>query len=237
MYSFDSRVRYSEVGPDQRLSITGMINYFQDCSTFQSEDIGLGISYMAARNRAWYLSSWQIVPFHFPALGERILVGTWPYEFRGIYAYRNFTIQSPEGEYLVKANSIWFFFDTVTGRPVKPEPEDLEGYEAGREERLEMDYAPRRITLPAEYMEGSPVTVMGHHIDTNHHVNNAQYVEIAREVLPEDVRIRELRVEYKRAAMLGDVMVPHISRQDGICTVALCDSEGLPYAVVWLRTD
>lgn len=27
-----------------------------------------------------------------------------------------------------------------------------------------------------------------HHIDTNHHVNNAQYVEIAREVLPSESR-------------------------------------------------
>ena len=35
MYSFDSRVRYSEVDEDRKLSLTGVINYMQDCSTFQ----------------------------------------------------------------------------------------------------------------------------------------------------------------------------------------------------------
>lgn len=39
-YSFDSRVRYSEIGEDRHLTLNGMINYFQDCSTFQSEAAG-----------------------------------------------------------------------------------------------------------------------------------------------------------------------------------------------------
>lgn len=97
-----------------------------------------------------------------------------------------------------------------------------------------MEYAPRRIKLPEDYREGEPIPVARHHIDTNHHVNNAQYVEIAREFLPREAKIQEIRVEYKKAARLGDVMLPHISIQDGVYTIALCDREGTPYAVVWL---
>ena len=41
MYTFDSRVRYSEVGVDGNLTIEALIDYFQDCTTFNSEDIGL----------------------------------------------------------------------------------------------------------------------------------------------------------------------------------------------------
>lgn len=33
MYSFESRIRYSEVDQNQELSVTGIINYLQDCST------------------------------------------------------------------------------------------------------------------------------------------------------------------------------------------------------------
>ena len=36
MYTFDSRVRYSETDEEGRLTVTGIINYMQDCSTFQS---------------------------------------------------------------------------------------------------------------------------------------------------------------------------------------------------------
>ena len=46
MYQFDSRVRYSETDEQGRLSVTGILNYLQDCSTLQSEDIGLGIEYL-----------------------------------------------------------------------------------------------------------------------------------------------------------------------------------------------
>ena len=133
MYSFDSRVRYSEVDEDRKLSLTGVINYMQDCSTFQSEDLNMGIDYLAEKHRAWLLSSWQIVVDRYPKLGERIVVSTWPYDFKGIYGYRNFTIQDPEGSYLVRANSNWFFFDTEQGVPVRVGEEDIRGYGVGQE--------------------------------------------------------------------------------------------------------
>ena len=42
MYTFDSRIRYSETDSEGKLTMASIINYFQDCSTFQSEDLGLG---------------------------------------------------------------------------------------------------------------------------------------------------------------------------------------------------
>ena len=40
MYEFNSRVRYSEIDHHGTLTLPALINYFQDCSTFQSEDCG-----------------------------------------------------------------------------------------------------------------------------------------------------------------------------------------------------
>ncbi|MCI9535282.1 MAG: acyl-[acyl-carrier-protein] thioesterase [Lachnospiraceae bacterium] len=236
MYSFNARVRYSEVGGDRRLSVPGVVNYLQDCSTFQSEDLKMGIDYLEQSHRAWWLSSWQIVINRYPRLGEEIVVSTWPYDFKGIYGYRNFTICDKQGEYLVKANSIWFLFDTKAGRPAKVESEDIRGYQTEGDKKLDMEYAPRRIALSGEYEAGEPVTVTLHHIDTNRHVNNAQYVAVAREAIPESFQIREIRVEYKKAAVLGDVMIPRISREKEACTVALCSQDGTAYAVVWMKT-
>ena len=54
-----------------------------------------------------------------------------------------------------------------------------------------------------------------HHLDTNRHVNNAQYVAIARELLPVDFALGELRVEYRKAAVLGDVMYPKLGAGAG----------------------
>lgn len=237
MYSFKSRVRYSEVDSERKLTMTAIINYLQDCCTFHSEDLGVGIDYLTPQHRAWFLSSWQIVIDRYPVLGEEITVSTWPYEFKGIYGLRNFTIQDKDGNYLVKANSMWFFFDTVAGKPARIEAKFADVYRAVEEEKLDMDYAPRKIAVPDIWTEGEPIPVLRHHIDTNQHVNNAQYVEIARESLPKEDQIREVRVEYKKAAVLGDVMIPRISHQDGCSIISLCDEEGNPYAVIWLRTS
>ncbi len=236
MYSFNSRVRYSEVDENQELSLKGIINYLQDCSTFQSEDLKMGIDYLSRQHRAWWLSSWQIVMERYPKLGEEIVISTWPYGFKGMYGYRNFTICDKAGNYLVKANSVWFLFDLEAGRPVKVEEQDVRGYGSGQESRLDMDYADRKLSVPEECQVGEPVTVIRQHLDTNHHVNNSQYVAIARDFLPDRDRIRELRVEYKKAAVLGDVMVPHIEEREDGCTVALCSQEGQPFAIVWTRT-
>lgn len=235
MYTFNSRVRYSETDERGGLSVTGIINYLQDCSTFQSEDIGLGVGYLTEHQRAWWLSSWQIVIDRVPKLGEEIVVGTWPYDFKGMYGYRNFVIMDMQGEYLVRADSTWFFFDTAAGRPVRVAQTDIRGYGSGEEARLGMEPAPRRIGVPDVCSEAEPMLIGRHHIDTNHHVNNAQYVEIAREFLPDDLVIEELRVEYKKAAVFGDIVIPKISEIQEGYVVSLCDTAGAPYAVIWLR--
>ena len=52
MYTFNSRVRYSEVDSDARLTLDGIINYMQDCTNFQSEDLGVGLDFHKERQIA-----------------------------------------------------------------------------------------------------------------------------------------------------------------------------------------
>lgn len=233
MYTFKSRVRYSETDEFGRLSVTGIMNYLQDCSTFQSEDLHLGIRYLKDKNRAWWLNSWQILIDRYPCMGEPIVISTWPYGFKGIFGYRNFTIRDAEGEYLVRADSNWFFYDLEHNCPARVTEHEIRGYGEG-EEKLLLPPAARKITLPEQVIKGEPIVVTRHHLDTNFHVNNAQYVEIAREYIPQSFQIRELRAEYKNAAVLGDVMMPVIGRIPEGYVVSLQSGEGKIYANIWL---
>ena len=52
-YEFNSRIRYSELDEDGKLSVNGLVNYFQDVSTFQSEKLGVGVEYLKKRRQAW----------------------------------------------------------------------------------------------------------------------------------------------------------------------------------------
>jgi len=233
MYTFESRVRYSESDEYGRLSLEGIMNYLQDCSTFQSEDLGMGISYLKAKKRAWWLNSWQILVDRQPLFGERIRISTWPRGFKGIYGYRNFMITDSGGNALVRADSCWFFYDLEHQCPARVTQDEVRGYGEG-EEALVMPPAPRKIVLPADCTDGMPVTVARHHLDTNMHVNNAQYVSIARELLPERFSIGEVRVEYKKAAVLGDRMYPKIAKIPEGYVVSLQDEQGMSHANIWM---
>ena len=235
MYSFNSRVRFSETDTDEKLSITGLMNYLQDCSIFQSEDIGAGFSYMRETRKSWLLSAWNVEVVRRPEVAEEITIATWPYDFKGVYGLRNFAILDKEGNYLAKADSCWFLSSMDTGRPVRPTKEDIAPYPVV-EPRLDMEDLPRKITLPDGLKEVCRVTVMRHHLDINNHVNNVQYVDIACEAVPKDREICGIRAEYKRAAVLGDVIVVTCAENDGKYSVSLCAEDGNVYANVEFKT-
>ena len=119
MYDFKSRVRYSEVNSERQLTLPALIDYLQNCCTFQSEDMNIGVEYLEQHHAAWGLSSWEIVMNRYPKLAEHITVSTWPYSFKGFYGYRNFTIKDEAGEICAFANSVWVYMDTATMRPVR----------------------------------------------------------------------------------------------------------------------
>lgn len=234
MYQFESRVRYSETDSNGCLTLEGILNYFQDASTFHSEDLDLGISYLKEHQIVWVLTYWQIIVHRYPKLGERIVIGTIPYEIKGFMGYRNFFMKTEDGEELACANSIWSLLDTMKGMPSRVPEIMVTRY--GISERYPMDYAPRKIVLPKEMKSGEEIEVKQHHLDTNMHVNNGQYVCMAMDTLEEHRQIRQLRAEYKKSAVLGDILYPQMAWNDADdkYLVSLCDGTGNPYALVEL---
>lgn len=230
MYSFTEKIRFSEVDADKILTLTSLINFFQDCTIFHSESLHAGFEYLEPQHKAWVLSSWQVVIHRLPKLGETVLIGTWPYGFSALSGDRNFVLQNENGENLVEANSFWVFTDTESGRPSRLQPEHVSLYPL--EPPLSMNYASRKIPLPESCAEETPFWVTKHHLDTNHHVNNAQYIRMAEDYLPAGFQVGEFRAEYKKSAKLQDEIYPLISYSGNICTIVLADAAHKPYTTV-----
>lgn len=250
MYSFTSRVRYSEIDESGALSITSLIDYLQDCSTFHSDSLGLGLDHSAETGYAWLLSAWEIEIRALPHFGDEIRVSTWATDFKGLRAGRNFTIcAADDGEGtnpLVRADSSWFMFDANAGRPIRAPKEEVRPYlEDCRDDTpLDMPPVPHVLRAEGEGTPAAPVVVTAGHLDTNHHVNNAQYVAMALGALSESketattaAQIRGLDVHYSRAAKLGDTVFPHIHQGEAaaVLTVTLDGEDGKPYATVRVR--
>lgn len=229
MYSFNTRIRYSELNHQQgTLPCSSIINYFQDCSTFQSEDLNRGLSYLQSHNRVWLLNGWQlqiISPVH---LGDVVAVGTWPYDFKGFYGYRNFIMKDSNEQVMAVANSIWVHMDTLTGKPAKI-PKDV-GYTI--EPPYPMEYGDRKVELPIDCVPQPTFQVKKSNIDSYNHVNNGQYIKMAEEYLPDHFLVQSMRVEYKSQAVLGDIIVPQISQKENCYTILLANEEDKPFAII-----
>ncbi len=236
MYTFKSQIRYSECDSQAKLTLAALLNYFQDSSTFQSEFLGVGGRYLKENNLVWVLSSWQIVVNRYPELCEEVETGTFPYGFKGCFGYRNFFMRTSGGEMLARANSLWTLLNLEQQTMAHPTERMKEAYEI--EEKLPMEYAPRKITVPENGAYEEPIVVKKHHLDTNHHVNNQQFIDIAMDYLPEGFAVKQVRAEYKKQAFLGDVLMPRVAQtQDNVCVTLENQEGGLYVAAEFARMD
>ena len=232
MYNFKSRIRYSEINAQGFLSMEALMNYFQDCSTFQSEDAEIGLDYLGQRDAAWVVNSWQVDVTRYPKLGENVIIGTIPYEIKGFIGCRNFYMDS----------SVWALINIKSGGPIRVTPKMIEGYPLG--EKLPMEYLSRKISFPKEVETRSlqEIVIQPYHLDTNMHVNNNRYISMSDECIralrEDDYRYvtKRLRAEYRMQAHLNDVIYPvcytRREQNDVIYTVSLNDKDGKPYCIV-----
>lgn len=233
MYSFNSRIRYSEVDQNCRLSLDKLIDYFQDCSTFHSDSVGLGVRETAADHRCWMILNWYIEIDRMPMLGEPVTTVTWPYSFRSCRGGRSFGMKDAAGNWLAKADSHWVYMDIEKGG-FATVPDDM-GACYGLEPQLELLMDTKKVRIPKDCRIEEAIRVQKQHLDTNHHVNNGQYVRIALSCLPEELDIASVKVEYRKQAMLGDVMIPKVKVENGEYLVALCGEDDKPYAILQIR--
>ncbi len=233
MYEYKRRIGFSECDVNKTFTVTALIDAFQDCSTFQSEDLGVGFDALTKRHVVWVINYWELNITRLPKLCEYVTVGTYPYDFKGCFGYRNFYLKDESGELIVKANSMWTLIDTVTFKPSKAPQFIRDAYEM--EPKLDMEYNSRKVAIPTgddvTEIKRDPIHIQLHHLDSNHHVNNGQYVKLAMTAAGEDANISSLRIDYRKQAVLNDIISPVVYKKDNRCVVALYGEDGSIFSV------
>lgn len=225
-YSFSGTIRYSEMDEHRSLSLYSLINYFQDCSNFHAEVCGVGLDWTEANRRAWMLASWQILVDEYPTMGDKVEISTWATGFRGFVGYRNYEMRDGSGRSIARANSEWVFMDTERNCPTKVPPLQAEAYGIEADRKLQDNFGQRKIRIPDNGRQMEPFRIQEYHLDTNHHVNNGQYIRFAEAYLPPRMKIHKLRAEYKKQVLLGDLLYPTVAETDrGIVVVLAREGE------------
>ena len=220
MYSLKYKVTTSTCDSEGRLKLYSALQMMQDCSEMWIDSVPMVKQYFAEQNMAQLLATRQVEVVRVPEYKEELTVTTSVYEVKPMFGFRNTFIYDADGKPCYKTWSMGAFVDKAAGKLKRVDDATISSMVM--EPQLEMNYKDRRIILPKEGGEVlEPVRVLRADIDYNRHMNNANYVRVAMELLPEGFEVRGLRVEYRVAAKLGDVLVPTLYRIDGGLIVAL----------------
>ena len=220
MYSLKYKVTTSTCDSDGKLKLYSALQMMQDCSEMWIDSEPGVKLYFAEQNMTQLLATRQMEVIRVPKYKEELTVATSVYGMKSMFGFRNTFIFDAEGKPCYKTWSMGAFVDKTTGKLKRVDDVTIQSMTL--EPQLDMNYKDRRTILPkteGEVLE--PIKVLRADIDYNKHLNNANYVRMAMELLPGNFVVNGLRVEYRVAAKLGDMLVPTIYRIGDLIIISL----------------
>ena len=220
MYNLKYKVTTSTCDSNGKLKIFSALQMMQDCSEMWIESEPTVKKYFNDQNMTQLLATRQVEIMRLPNFKEDLTVTTSVYEVKPMFGFRNTFIRDAQGEPCFKTWSMGAFVDLTSGKLKRIDDATIASITM--DDKQEMNYRDRRIILPHEGGTTlGPVKVMQADIDYNKHMNNANYVRIAMELLPQDFEVKGMRMEYRVPAKLGDQLTPTIFDQGDTLTVSL----------------
>jgi acyl-ACP thioesterase len=230
MYTLNYKVTTSCCDSEGKLKLYSALQMMQDCSEMWIDSEPTARKFFSDNNMTQLLTTRQVEVVRVPRFKEDLTVTTSIYEVLPMYGFRNTFIRDAQGQPCYRTWSMGAFVDLATGKLARLSEDAIASLTL--EDKQEMNYRGRRIILPKQ--DGTvlpPVKVMRADIDYNRHMNNANYVRIAMELLPEGFEVHDMRVEYRIAAKQSDLLTPTLYPIDGGYIVALA-IDNQPSAII-----
>ena len=206
-------VRVVDVGPDERLRPTALVDLFQEEAGQHARALGVEAFELPSRGPApaagtWVLSRLALAVERWPRALDTLTLTTWPSHHDGLRAHRDVTVHDETGAQLARGTSVWFVLDLARRRPTRLPPAVLElDPPPGRPRALELGPPP---DAPRAAEASLSFGVRYADLDRVGHANNARFAEWALEAVPPELRethaLAELDLAFQREAVAGDLV-------------------------------
>ena len=209
LYECDFVVDYVDVDVHGIISDWGFFKHLQEIGCLHAEKLGYGVNNSLKTGLAWILLDWKMQIFKRPSWRDKIHVRTWPSKTELACTFRDYEIFDGEGTKLAVATSRWVLYDLNNRRIVKITPDVIERFApcgiSVFATEIEKLHEPEDAAITFEYR------VLRRDIDSNGHVNNLNYINFAKEALPEEVynmaQFSSIEVMYKKQCLVGSEIV------------------------------
>lgn len=169
-------VTSSDTDFQAKLKYSGLFAWLQDIASSHANHLGVGYHELLPREIAWVLSRMKVCFLDLPAMGEKVLVQTWPKGMQQrLFFMRDHQVNGADGRLLALASTAYVLVSTSARRMLPPTALDGQVPDNGGKSAIAetLDKIPAVeglsdcFTIQAGY---SMVDLMGH-------VNNARYID------------------------------------------------------------
>ena len=207
-YSKSYEIRYQDVDYTLKCKLASIMNFLCDIGNSQSEEVGDTIEHLMESGCAWVFYKYDIKINKYPKYRDIITVETQSIGFKKFYAYRGYTIKNSEGEVLVEAVALFFFINIDRRRPARIPEEKYELY--GEDKNNPRDVDMEDVEKVEKVTNEKQFQIRYSDIDSNGHVNNVKYAELALEAVPEDIiknyTLSRIKIIFEKETKYGDVV-------------------------------
>lgn len=209
IYTKNFSVNFSDVGENNRLTNKGILRLMQEVSGIHSDSLGYGVNDTPKTGLAWLILNWKLKVFSRPKWNTSLTLKTWARWQKFLYSCRDIEMYDDENNLVAVATSKWILFDVNKQSIFRITPEIMDKFPTLEKsvfegESIEKLREPENSNFVYEYK------IQRRDIDTNHHVNNLNYLDYAYEALPEDIysniNFSNVEIMYKHEAKLGDTL-------------------------------
>lgn len=201
----------------KELSNTSLLSYLEDVACMHSEMLGYGISNINTFKKTWVLLFWKVKVIKRPKFSDDLTAKTWSRLTDRYYAYRDFYVYNQDNDLVAIASSKWVLIDIENEKLVKI-PEEVSS--AYKPENISVfnDNTLEKLIEPKENEKKINYKITKNMIDINKHLHNIYYMDIAKEILPDEIafsnELNEFEIMYKHEVKLGEIVKVLYSKQD-----------------------
>ncbi|WP_180270628.1 acyl-[acyl-carrier-protein] thioesterase [Sporanaerobium hydrogeniformans] len=234
----EHRVEFGEVDFKERLTLNGIIYYMQQVAA--NHALKLNFSYYKNEEKTsyfWIVARVKFIIDKYPKWQEQVAIETYPGGHDKLFAVRLFDLTNVKGEKIGHIIGDYILMDAKTNRPVKikgaPAPLDILDFPY-KGETLE------KIQVPTTFEKEDFRKVRYSELDVNEHMNNAQHVRWAVDMLPIEIfehkEIATLQINYTTGIEYGTSvwMRLHYDEQGEVVIWATNREDTIQYFIVKL---
>lgn len=188
-----------------KLLPTEAMNYFQEISTNQGEELGIGGDFLEKNQISWFLVKYDIHFNDYPRYRENIKIKTEATGMDRYCAIRRFKIERENEQPSIYADTQWLLINRET-KKLEPIDKYIEFNLYGCFEKKEPIF--KRLPRVKNVLNQKHFEVRFLDIDVNRHVNHVNYLAWAIETLPLSVIqtrvLRRAKIVFKAQCFYGD---------------------------------